>query len=182
MAGMHQGSKIEGKIADVLCGRPLGWFSFRFDPSCPSCLAKCKQRLLNIFVFLKLHHQKWPKTKNEKWDEIISDLTLQDSIGQNQSISNAKRSLETEVVTLRSEIEEMSFAMRNSEDKAKNAALDAIRWSHVDWRSDISENLQRLANQKNITLLFSTNSELLLPHPFICQRSFISKKVGNWRN
>ena len=60
-------------------------------------------------------------------DKIISDLILQDSIGQNQSISNAKRSLETEVVTLRSEIEEMSFAMRNSEDKAKNAALDAIR-------------------------------------------------------
>ena len=58
---------------------------------------------------------------------MVSDLILQDSIGQNQSISNAKRSLETEVVTLRSEIEEMSFAMRNSEDKAKNAALDAIR-------------------------------------------------------
>ena len=46
---------------------------------------------------------------------------------QNQSISNAKRSLETEVSSLRTEIEEMTFAMRNSEDKAKNAALDAIR-------------------------------------------------------
>ena len=83
-------------------------------------------------------------------------MILQDSIGQNQSISNAKRSLETEVVTLRSEIEEMTFAMRNSEDKAKNAALDAIRWSHVYWRSDIFENSETLSNQKNITLLFFT--------------------------
>ena len=82
------------------------------------------------------------------------ELILQDSIGQNQSISNAKRSLETEVVTLRSEIEEMSFAMRNSEDKAKNAALDAIRWSHVDWQSDISENSQKISNQKKILFYF----------------------------
>ena len=83
-------------------------------------------------------------------------MILQDSIGQNQSISNAKRSLETEVVTLRSEIEEMTFAMRNSEDKAKNAALDAIRWSHVDWQSDISENSLRMSNQTKFTLIFST--------------------------
>ena len=83
-------------------------------------------------------------------------MILQESIGQNQSISNAKRSLETEVVTLRSEIEEMTFAMRNSEDKAKNAALDAIRWSHVDWQSDISENSLRMSNQTKFTLLFST--------------------------
>ena len=27
-------------------------FSFLFFPSCPSCLAKCKQRLRNIFVLL----------------------------------------------------------------------------------------------------------------------------------
>ena len=82
------------------------------------------------------------------------ELILQDSIGQNQSISNAKRSLETEVVTLRSEIEEITFAMRNSEDKAKNAALDAIRWSHVDWRSDISENSQRKSNQTKYFFIF----------------------------
>ena len=81
-------------------------------------------------------------------------MILQDSIGQNQSISNAKRSLETEVVTLRSEIEEMSFAMRNSEDKAKNAALDAIRWSHVDWRSDISENSKRMSIKKILLCYF----------------------------
>ena len=29
----------------------VAWFSFLFFPSCPSCLAKCKQRLCNIFVF-----------------------------------------------------------------------------------------------------------------------------------
>ena len=37
----------------------VAWFSFRFFPS---CLAKCKQRLCNIFVTLS------PKvTKNQKW-------------------------------------------------------------------------------------------------------------------
>ena len=39
------------------------FLNFEF-PSCPSCLAKCKQRLFNIFVTSS------PKvTKNEKWDE-----------------------------------------------------------------------------------------------------------------
>ena len=28
----------------------VAWFSVRFFQSCPSCLTKCKQRLLNIFV------------------------------------------------------------------------------------------------------------------------------------
>ena len=42
---------------------------FLFFLSWPSCLAKCKQWLCNIFVFLYLRCQKWPKTKNEKWDE-----------------------------------------------------------------------------------------------------------------
>ena len=32
----------------------------------PPCLEKCKQRLCDIFIF---SCQKWPKTKNEKWDE-----------------------------------------------------------------------------------------------------------------
>ena len=42
----------------------VAWFSFCFFPSCPSCLAKCKQRLCNIFISSS------PKvTKNEKWDE-----------------------------------------------------------------------------------------------------------------
>ena len=36
-----------------------------FFPSCPSCLAKCKQRLRNIFV---TSSPKVTKTKNEKWD------------------------------------------------------------------------------------------------------------------
>lgn len=73
-------------------------------------------------------HDMAERQKRQLDNELTSvKENLQDSIGQNQSISNAKRSLETEVVTLRSEIEEMSFAMRNSEDKAKNAALDAIR-------------------------------------------------------
>ena len=40
----------------------VAWFSFRFFPSSPSCLAKCKQRLRNIFLTLL------PKvTKNKKW-------------------------------------------------------------------------------------------------------------------
>ena len=30
----------------------VAWFSFSFFLSCPSCLAKCRQRLRNIFVFL----------------------------------------------------------------------------------------------------------------------------------
>ena len=39
----------------------VAWFSFHFFPSCPSCLAKCKQRLRNIFVTSS------PKvTKNKK--------------------------------------------------------------------------------------------------------------------
>ena len=37
---------------------------FFLFPSCPSCLAKCRQRLRNIFV------TSLPKvTKNQKWDE-----------------------------------------------------------------------------------------------------------------
>ena len=49
------------------------WFSFRFFPSCPSCLAKCKQRLCNIFVTSS------PKvTKNQQrkmgWTKHFSDL------------------------------------------------------------------------------------------------------------
>ena len=40
-----------------------------FSPSWPSCLTKCKQRLRNIFILSKLRCPKWPKTKNEKWDE-----------------------------------------------------------------------------------------------------------------
>ena len=44
----------------------VAWFSFCFFLSCSSCLAKCKQRLHNIFLFLWLT---WPKTKNQKWDE-----------------------------------------------------------------------------------------------------------------
>ena len=47
----------------------VAWFSYCFFPSCSSRLAKCKQQLHNIFVFLQLHRQKWPKSKNEKWDE-----------------------------------------------------------------------------------------------------------------
>ena len=40
-------------------GHLVAWFSIRFFPS---CLAKCKQRLRNIFIFLS------PKvTKNQKW-------------------------------------------------------------------------------------------------------------------
>ena len=35
----------------------------------PSCLARCKQKLRNVFVFSYLCRLKWPKTKNEKWDE-----------------------------------------------------------------------------------------------------------------
>ena len=41
----------------------VAWFFLVFFPS---CLAKCKQRLHNIFVFSWLCRQKWPKTKNEK--------------------------------------------------------------------------------------------------------------------
>ena len=52
----------------------VAWFSFRFFPSFPSCLAKCKQRLRNIFVFFQLCLQKWPKTKNERWDEMNKTL------------------------------------------------------------------------------------------------------------
>ena len=37
--------------------------------SSPSCLAKCKQRLSNIFVFLIFRRQKWPKNKIQKWEE-----------------------------------------------------------------------------------------------------------------
>ena len=36
----------------------------------PSCLAKSKQRLRDIFVFLWLNRQKCPKTKKEKWDDL----------------------------------------------------------------------------------------------------------------
>ena len=50
------------------------WFSFCFFSSCPSCLAKCKQRLLTISNFCNFICQKWPNPKNEKWDERnISD-------------------------------------------------------------------------------------------------------------
>ena len=44
----------------------VAWFSFRFCPSCPSCLVKCKQRLCNIFMFFQFHHKKWQKTKKTK--------------------------------------------------------------------------------------------------------------------
>ena len=37
-----------------------------FFPSCPSCLAKCKQRLCNIFVFSKTSSPKL--TNNEKME------------------------------------------------------------------------------------------------------------------
>ena len=42
----------------------VAWLSFRFFPSCPSCLAKCKQRFYVIFLLPKV-----TKNKNEKWDE-----------------------------------------------------------------------------------------------------------------
>ena len=42
---------------------------FLFFLSCPSCIAKYKQRLCNIFLFWWPRHQKWPKVKNEKWDK-----------------------------------------------------------------------------------------------------------------
>ena len=44
----------------------VAWFSFHFFPSCPSYLAKCKQRLRNIFV------TSLPKVtinQKQKWDE-----------------------------------------------------------------------------------------------------------------
>ena len=42
----------------------VAWCSFCFFLSCPSCLAKCKQRLRDIFVFSELCCQKSPKMKN----------------------------------------------------------------------------------------------------------------------
>ena len=46
----------------------VAWFSFRF-----LCLAHLALQNVNkdyvIFSFSWLRHQKWPKTKNEKWDE-----------------------------------------------------------------------------------------------------------------
>ena len=40
------------------------WFSFPFFLSCPSYLAKSKQKLCNIFKFLSLCRKKWPKIEN----------------------------------------------------------------------------------------------------------------------
>ena len=46
-------------------------FLLVFFPSGPSCLAKCKQILRNIFVFSWLHCKKWPKTKNGMNETLI---------------------------------------------------------------------------------------------------------------
>ena len=60
----------------LVCGilvTSVAWFSF--FQFCPSCVVKCKQRLINIFVFSYLRRQKLPKTKNEKWGE--RNITVQ---------------------------------------------------------------------------------------------------------
>ena len=72
--GLRVGSQVKftGKyISSLICARLITYFgNFVFGffvtlvASCPSCLAKCKQRLRNIFITLS------PKlTKNEKWNE-----------------------------------------------------------------------------------------------------------------
>ena len=48
----------------VFWSHQLRDFSFRFFPSCPSCLAKCNLRLRNIFITLS---PKVPKTKNQTY-------------------------------------------------------------------------------------------------------------------
>ena len=52
----------------------VAWFSFYFFPSCPSCLAKCKQRLCNIFLYshnLVIKSNQKPKVKNGTIKTII---------------------------------------------------------------------------------------------------------------
>ena len=46
---------------------------------------------------------------------------------QINGLATSKRALESELTASRSEAEEMSFAMRHAEEKAKSSALDAIR-------------------------------------------------------
>ena len=52
---------------------------------------------------------------------------LEDVKSDYNSLMTAKRSLESELCSCRAEMEEMSFALRNSQEKAKQAALDVLR-------------------------------------------------------
>ena len=49
------------------------------------------------------------------------------SFCQINGLATSKRVLESELTANRAEIDEMSFAMRHAEEKAKSSALDAIR-------------------------------------------------------
>ena len=52
----------------------VSWFSFCFFPSCPSCLAKCKQRLHTIFVTLSPKVTKTKKSKMEWMKQITQNI------------------------------------------------------------------------------------------------------------
>jgi hypothetical protein len=62
----------------------FSWVNFflGFFPSYTSCLAKCEQRLRNIFITLS------PKvTKNQKWDE--RNITCKEKTGRNEGKSES---------------------------------------------------------------------------------------------
>ena len=76
----------------------------------------------------------WHQIAERQKKQIESELTsvkevLQEAHCLNNAIGAAKRSLESEVASLKADCEEMAFALRNAEEKAKQAVLDAIRWA-----------------------------------------------------
>merc|ERR1719362_932144 len=58
-----------------------------FFPSCPSCLAKCKQKLRNIFVTSLPKVTKKPKTKNGTNETLITIFTLFSCLKKNHQTS-----------------------------------------------------------------------------------------------
>ena len=52
----------------------IAWISFHFFPSCPSCLAKCQQRLCNISSAKVTKNKKWNERNNNSsphWNHVL---------------------------------------------------------------------------------------------------------------
>jgi len=74
-------------------GHFVSWFSFRFFPSCPSCLAKCKQILSKIFVYFCNFVAKSDQKRKMRWTKhfwILSFKTFSEVRWEKKLVFNGK--------------------------------------------------------------------------------------------